>query len=459
MKINLRFYRSKIPARAGMVYRVGLSADLFERLQLEPGSEVTLSCGRRKAKVRVDPYDAQGRQNLFVLPLSLRRYFLIPPKAGWHLQKQDVRNLRLGPVSAIITGRSAASGKLFVDGFMSKIVLNAMRRGQLTFLVAARDINPYRDCIMGYLPIVQRGGKILWRRRLMPFPQVFFNRIPNRTMEKAAAPVLRSLRQAKDTELVNDGFFNKWQVYRLLKDQPTASQHLPPTIPFKRQKNVMRFVREFQRVYFKPIGGSKGNGIIYVKRSGGKYGITYLRYHRPVSVIVAGPEQLWRTLRQLTQGRLYIAQVAVPLARYKGRPFDIRVSMQKDAQGNWQVAGMAAKTAGLTRIATHLINGGHLVPIRSVLDYCFQERAGQLLQELIETMTRCSIEMERALGRPLVELGWDVAFDANGRCWILECNSRPGRVIFRLSSLREAEKNSIVELLDYFKNAAGFGDE
>src|SRR5690606_10939957 len=105
-----------------------------------------------------------------------------------------------------------------------------IRDGNLSFIMSAGDLRPQSTYAVGYYPVPLKSGGVQWKRRLLPFPDVFFNRIPNRVQEKMVSNALIKLRQMPRVHLVNERFFNKWQIHRWLRDMPVASQHLPPTI-------------------------------------------------------------------------------------------------------------------------------------------------------------------------------------------------------------------------------------
>ncbi|WP_376768681.1 YheC/YheD family protein [Paenibacillus foliorum] len=47
----------------------------------------------------------------------------------------------------------------------------------------------------------------------------------------------------------------------------------------------------------------------------------------------------------------------MPLATYEGRPFDLRISVQRDASGEWQLTGIVAKIASKKTLLTNIAQG------------------------------------------------------------------------------------------------------
>src|SRR5690606_12610226 len=72
-------------------------------------------------------------------------------------------------------------------------------------------------------------------------------------------------------------------------------------------------------------------------------------------------KQVYPFLTRLTRGRTYLIQQGIDLARYRRRPYDIRVSVQRGGGGNWQVTGMVGKVAGKGKYLTNVARGGTAV--------------------------------------------------------------------------------------------------
>lgn len=95
----------------------------------------------------------------------------------------------------------------------------------------------------------------------------------------------------------------------------------------------------------KPCRGSIGNGVMRLVRKGAqRWTLSYL----------SPSMQRWRSipvnqaaLPQALRARLtsvpYLVQERIPLAEIGGRPFDLRVTVQRGWGGDWQVTGLFAK--------------------------------------------------------------------------------------------------------------------
>lgn len=71
---------------------------------------------------------------------------------------------------------------------------------------------------------------------------------------------------------------------------------------------------------------------------------------------VIGEESCFRYTEGCWKEDLYDSKT-IALATYKGRPYDLRVSVQRGTTGKWQVTGVVGKVAGAGRHVTNVAKG------------------------------------------------------------------------------------------------------
>ena len=72
-----------------------------------------------------------------------------------------------------------------------------------------------------------------WQVYEFPFPNVVYDRLPNRRTENEIGPkeVKQTFQELYTIPWYNPGFFNKWDVYERLSEDETALAFLPETYP------------------------------------------------------------------------------------------------------------------------------------------------------------------------------------------------------------------------------------
>lgn len=408
-----------------------------------------------------------GTTRVSLRPARAKSRLLLESEAGplrvpgtWKMQwNQAGGRVRIGPVIGIYTSSSRrGTSRRFagLTGRFRRFVQESRKMGALAFVFTPKGVKWASRTIAGFT-FLGRGKSGRWVPGTFPFPNVVYNRVPNRRAENR--PLVRSVleRLLADPELhiFNPRFLDKWEVYEILRKAEGVSDHLPATELCESVEGLLRFVRRHRHVYLKLAGGSLGRGTARVDLA--PSGRFHWRATRPGGHMVAKRFREERTLEahleRLRRRGPYLMQEAVPVLRTKGRPFDVRALVQKDAEGRWRITGTAARIAGRGQITTHRPRGGsraRLVPlIRSI--FRSPEAAGQVIRELNAVILRAAEAFDRETGSAHGEVSMDVAIDREGRPWVLEINSKP--MVFDEPSIRRRARRRLIE---YCFSKAGF---
>lgn len=272
-----------------------------------------------------------------------------------------------------------------------------------------------------------------WVSRTFPIPSVIYDRCFG-SLGKADGYELRS-------HLVNTPgvtVFNampklkKWETYELLQRNPDIRKHLPKTVRYHSLWQLEQALNVFGPVYLKPDGLSKGTGIYKLSRS--INGGFVLRHREPKRNAVVKFARL-NTLDKLLEpyferGGGYVIQEEIPLARYQGRKFDMRVLCQRNIEGKWIIGGIAVRVAAPKSIITSPRSGGSVVTWPQALQAVFNQREDQphgISSKLNEIAFKVCHVIEHKYGC-CGELGLDMSVDRDGNIWIIEVNAKPLKV-------------------------------
>lgn len=335
---------------------------------------------------------------------------------------------------------------------ISKLLSYAKKYGVFMFVFSPEQIRFEDELISG---LFYENGK--WVSKTIPFPQVIYDRIPNRRTERKDMIQEVKNRLAKDYRIpwFNTGFFSKWEVYRKLDIHATSSQYLPETIEQPSKQKIAAFLEKYGQVFIKPKNSSRGLGIqqIIQKEDG-----VYCRFHEK------GQNKLrrYKTLEDLMTHQLdeelyphLILQQGIQLLEYENRPFDFRIHTNKDARGQWQVSAIAAKVAGEGSVTTHVTYGGEIKTLHEL----FADKAKDYLDKLSRVSIMLSKIIEQQLDGDIGELGLDIGIDNEERIWLFEANAKPGHIIFTPRAMKKQEAYSRKILFDYFMYLAQNAEE
>jgi len=427
-------------------------------LGLRSGQSVRVQLGRRTAgaRVRVVAGEAELR-----FPPGLARTLALPdPARRLALRARRVRErLHLGPVIGIFVERARPGPRPFgrMTPMIDQLCRLGRRRGYLVYAFTPADVHWDRQRVLGWYP--QGDG---WVRRPLPFPDVVYDRVASRTAARQPAVRLAQARLLQEVghRYFNRRFFDKWEVHRVLRGDPRLAPHLPPTERLAGPGHLERRLRDWGRVWIKPSGGSLGRGIVVVRRGPGT-GVTMLRPAGPGwrARRVRSAAALRRALAGILRRGDYVLQAELDLARFQGRPFDIRVLMQRTGSGRWRRTKVYARVAPPGGLTANIAQGGRGLPLGTVLAGASGEvpaRRDQILQTLRRLCWDLVEALEQGTGERLGEVALDLGVDGRGHVWFIEANSKPVRAVETVTGSMQVVRRALERPLAYAAHLAGF---
>lgn len=412
----------------------------------EPDCKVAL--GGRIVKTGVEQIESFVNAGMDVLPIkgSLATRLGLPRGAGLNVKRQN-RTYRLGPLVGIMTA-SVKSASHFgeQDGYFRHLLKSLAGLNGFGYIFTSSGIDWNAQSITGYY--TGRSGS--WQKARFPLPDVIYNRCLTGSSKSTAA-----LRCFNDlgVRFFNTNLGSKWHVYRLLKQNDPALTCLPETMLLDSNEALEKMLRNHNDVYVKSLDGHLGKGIYRISKNEAGYRVQRTgeargRYIGSVKKIIRmyGLEKKY--------GKL-IVQKSIKTGR-SGNHFDIRVLVQKDRQGCWQLTGMAVRLGLAGQITTNLHTGGRAESLEKALRLKGYNaaRTSIVKQALQVTALQIAKDLDSAT-EYLGELGLDFVLDSGGRPWFLEANPRAGRRSFAHLGLN-IRRLAVQRPMEYACHLAGF---
>lgn len=349
----------------------------------------------------------------------------------------DGQNLYLGPLVGIFTAGFTQDENQPIGErtpFFSKLLSVNKTVGALPFVFGEQQIDWEQGTIEGYFYYQHK-----WQKHEIPFPNVIYDRLPNRRSE--GNPKLIKVKERLQKEYLipwyNPGFFNKLDVYERLQQDRSVEIYLPETHAFTSFSLIETMLTKYGHVFIKPKNGSLGLGVhqILYDRHNGNY---FCRYQDREAVNrlrkFSSLERLVNNVFAHQSLDKMIVQQGIYLLRQDMRSIDFRVHTNKDDLGNWHVSALAAKIAGNGSVTTHKRSGGDIRTIQEI----FPKEETELYTEML---SNAALLLSRALDQNIEgiigEIGFDLGIDKSGAVWLFEANSKPGRSIFSHPELKK----------------------
>lgn len=266
-----------------------------------------------------------------------------------------------------------------------------------------------------------------WRKVKTRLPQVIHNRAVHRV-----GTAERHLKALSDSGIV---IFNRWNnygklsIHRHIYSNPTLRRYLPETHRFTRS-NLERFLTH-NSFFVKPDRGSVGRGVIKVDRLVADQWIVTSQVKDRTSINRVRTDRLYKFLKKYTGRRRYLLQEAIRLITYNGSPLDIRVAVQTDGSGEWQITGMAAKAARRGGYLTNVFQGGTVIR----LDDLFKGSTHRVITKMLSDAALAIAQHLSKRLPHLADVGFDFGISRDGRLYFIEMNFRDQRYSLMLAQM------------------------
>lgn len=438
-----------------------VSRDFAQRLKVRHRQPIHLALGKHAVKTQVFIFKRAPDKKIWVTP-GLWSRLHIPHGGPIHI-KRESGGVRIGPLIGIMTTGVRNDLRHPVgtrSNFFRHLLSAQANQGVFYFVFAPESTSIKTQTIRGlFLQPRPHANGYTWARIQVPFPDVVYDRIPNRMNEKrlSVQSIKKYMIDQKSVVHFNPGFFNKWEIHQLLAHHPEVSRYIPETYHSPSAKTLEVMLKKHKMVYLKPAGGSLGLGILKITAQP-QHGY-FCRYNvrgRNVLKRSRSLSQLFRHIGGHRRLSHYLIQQGVQLMKYKDRPLDFRIHLHKNHNNEWEVIGGAAKLAGRGSVTTHVRTGGSVLSSSEAIRHYFRERGKEIEKNINIASIQLARAIEQSIGKPLGEIGFDIGVDQNGSIWMFEANSKPGRHVFHHPSLRYLDRISIQRILDYSKYLAHF---
>ncbi|SDW97761.1 YheC/D like ATP-grasp [Marininema mesophilum] len=356
-----------------------------------------------------------------------------------------------GPFIAILTSTSTnpfgGNRSNFAD-----IIHMGRRIGVTVYVMTADGFDPKASTVQGWLLKNTNTGR-RWIKSILPRPHVVYNRIPTRKAERRQIEqsTLYALASSRDTHLFNPGFFDKWNLHQCIQNSPELRSLLPETYRWGEIDKFRQLLSKHDTLYLKPAHGKAGNGMARTRVKEKGYEIVFQTLKKRLVYQAPDWKLLTLKLHQLTQGREYIVQQGIPLAQYQGRPFDLRLLLQRNEHGEWAKTGLGVRVAGSAAISTHVPMGGTIADAEIVLSKLFESNSPAIIANIEKTGIEIARSIEIHQQTTLGEMSMDIGIEKSGRLWFFEANAKPMK--FDEPNIREL---SLRRLLQYCIFLSGF---
>lgn len=380
--------------------------------------ELQIECESQQEQTLVTQNDNSMAKPLEIqVSTALVKEMCIPVDFVYQLKYEDDRFI-LGPTIGFVLGER---NHLYNPDFMKKYCDRFGKYetfGGLVLAFSPRSIDWEKNIAYGLIYSVHENK---WKYGCAPIPSVLYRRNFHQDTAK-----IQRLIDMTNKRFFNSHHFKKSDLY-LMKDEPAIKSHLPATFLLKGIEDLIHFSKRNNKVILKPVDLSRGRGIYILEQPHEREGYLLNEYRKDFRIrhyisCEAALEEMLKNLGVFNKD--YLFQKYISLLQVEGRPFDVRVVMQKYDIRKWQCSGIECRIAGKNEEITNIARGGKAMELEEIINE-HTDFSHEKIQKKILRLSQKFCGLMEKKGFHYGEFGIDIALDDKGYPWILEANVFP----------------------------------
>jgi glutathione synthase/RimK-type ligase-like ATP-grasp enzyme len=349
----------------------------------------------------------------------------------------------------IMSSRRGGTGLPFSEGLYFKQLIRAARSLDVrAFVFCPLDVDWRARTVAGYTYKPSLGG---WSHQRFPLPDVVYDRLfpPRGHMANILFAAARRLKRQRGVVFFGRALKGKWEVYRSVRKYPDLAPHVPDTKRLGGVAVLKHMLDKHRYVFIKPDMGSQGKGVMQIRATGSGLACRGRdSANRPYSALVHSVTVALSLAKRESQRHRLLVQQGLYLNHYHGSTFDVRAVVQKDETGKWALTGTAARIGQRGSITSNLHGGGRAMRTEALLRLAFPEQWEAIYAKIQSLCLAVPSALDRELGR-FGELGLDLGVDRDGKVWLIEANSKPGRKVFLRIKAMDLRRLSVLRPMQY----------
>ena len=219
---------------------------------------------------------------------------------------------------------------------------------------------------------------------------------------------------------------------QLLKD-PEFSHLVIPTHKVNSFEDMQYHLEKYSKVVLKPLGGLQGKGIYVLE----KIENGYLLGHK-FRGDQLNEDELEEFFKHSIAKKGYILQQYVSSRTNGGDPFDCRIHVEKNQDGEWESARNYIRIGIGQKVISNVNQGGGISNPIPFLKANFGDQWKTINRKLNQLAVTLPYKVEALRGTNIMTLGMDIGIGRDGQFYLFEVNNGPSTsaVIAEVAYLR-----------------------
>ncbi|MDQ0232333.1 YheC/YheD family endospore coat-associated protein [Metabacillus malikii] len=265
-----------------------------------------------------------------------------------------------------------------------------------------------------------------WQTDNFSIPDYIYDRCFYNRKAKKEKPIVDWLKNYPKTTFLGYGLPDKWTLYQSLKSDSTIGCYLPATTLVQSPNQILAHLRSHSNCLIKPRNGSRGVGILAIQLASNTIKVTYHKGRDKKTKNFHSIKEFNIWIEKLIAQNDYLLQPLLQLNDKQSFPFDIRLFMQKNGNGQWELVEKGIRKGYKGSFLSNLYSGGETI---NYSEWCLSlsNKQKTLLEDNLQTIVSQLPHILENRFQRLFEIGIDIGYAQDESVWILDINSKPGR--------------------------------
>lgn len=213
---------------------------------------------------------------------------------------------------------------------------------------------------------------------------------------------------------------SKRRLQEKLKQDKKYAQLVIPTEKVTSHEDIEDFLNEHGKVVLKPVNGGRGRGVYVLRKEENKYILGYQKEQQELT-----HDGFVQYYEEALKGNGYIVQKHIHSRTKQGDPFDCRIHVEKNGEGDWEVARNFVRIGIGQKVMSNVNQGGGIGDLEPFLEANFGEKSHEILGKINRLAATLPYKIEEWRNTHIMSLGFDVAIDPEGTLYLFESNGFP----------------------------------
>ncbi|MFD1416285.1 YheC/YheD family protein [Oceanobacillus jeddahense] len=227
----------------------------------------------------------------------------------------------------------------------------------------------------------------------------------------------------KHAYLTEDGRnkISKERIQKIMEKDKYFQKYAIPTCRCKTFSIIKGYLSKYGEVVVKPIYSQLGKNIYKISQiNEDEFIIGYQKSSHKMNL-----QDTFSYFQNIISKDKFIVQKYIPSRTHLGDPFDCRVHLEKNKEGNWVIAKKYIRIGTDQQVVSNIQQGGNMFDAGMFLKLKFEEEAQLVNQHINSFALFMAKHTEKIRKRELVTLGLDIGIDNDKNLFLFEANSAP----------------------------------